>query len=146
MKLRLRRVGNSLGVIVPKRTLEAWSLAEGGFLEVRGRSLVPSSSRPHAHEALDELKRALAVAVVDRFSAQRIRAQSLANLHRWKSAGSWISAYDEWTTILESGDDGTLFAAMLGHDERSNRLRQSAPYVGLLPADVVKRINEEAAA
>ena len=84
--------------------------------------------------------------MIDRFTPRRIRAQSLANLHRWKKAGSWISAYDEWKAILESDDDGELFAAMLGRDERSNRLRQSAPYVGLLPADVVRQLNEEASA
>jgi antitoxin component of MazEF toxin-antitoxin module len=144
MKLRLRRVGNSLGIIIPKRTLDAWALREGATLELRDRSIVPSPQAEHSHEALDELKRAIAVEVVDRFSARRIRAQSLANLHRWKACGSWVSAYDEWNAILESEDDGALFAAMLGRDERSNRLRQSPPYVGLLPADVVKRLNEEA--
>ena len=45
-----------------------------------------------------------------------------------------MSAYDEWQRILESGDDGELFATMLGRDERCIRLRQSPPYVGLLPA------------
>jgi antitoxin component of MazEF toxin-antitoxin module len=146
MKLRLRRVGNSLGIIIPKRTLDAWSLGEGGMLELRDRSLVPLPRKAHSHEALDALKRAIAVEVVDRFSARRIRAQGLANLHRWKTCGSWVSAYDEWKAILESEDDGALFAAMLGRDERSNRLRQSPPYVGLLPTDVVKRLNEEASA
>ena len=144
MKLRLRRVGNSLGVIIPKRTLDAWGLREGGSLELRERSIIPSGSKARSHDALDELKRELAAAVIDRFTAPRIRAHGLANLHRWKAAGSWVSAYDEWKGILENGDDGELFAIMLGRDERSNRLRQSPPYVGLLPAEVVKRLNEEA--
>jgi antitoxin component of MazEF toxin-antitoxin module len=146
MKLRVRRVGNSFGVIVPKAILDAWSLHEGCSLEVRGRAIVPPSSQPGSHDTLDELKRAIALAVVDRFTARRIRAQSLANLHRWNKAGSWISAYDEWKEILESEDDGELFVAMLGRDERSNRLRQSPPYVGLLPAEVVRQLNEEASA
>jgi hypothetical protein len=90
------------------------------------------------------LKRALAVAVVARCPANLIRGHSLANLHRWKKRGSWVSAYDEWREILECGSDGELFATMLGRDERSNRLRQSPPYVGLLPRDEVRRINEEA--
>lgn len=146
MKLRVRRVGNSLGVIVPKRALDAWAVGEGGSLELRDRAIVPPPLRARSHDGLDELKRAIAVAVVDRFSASRIRAQSLANLHRWQAAGSWVSAYDEWRAILESGNDGELFAAMLGRDERCDRLRQSPPYVGLLPADIVKRLNEEASA
>jgi len=81
-----------------------------------------------------------------RGSPNAIRAHSLANLHRWREAGAWVSAYDEWADILRSGDDGALFAAMLGRDERANRLRQSPPYVGLLPRDEVAKLNEEAAA
>ena len=45
---------------------------------------------------------------------------------------------------MEGEDDGALFAAMLARDERSTRLRQSAPYVGLLPREVVEALNEEA--
>jgi hypothetical protein len=76
----------------------------------------------------------------------RIKFGRTANLHRWRSSGAWVSAYDEWRQILERGDDGELFATMLGRDERSNRLRQSAPYVGLLPREEVRRLNEEASA
>jgi hypothetical protein len=36
-----------------------------------------------------------------------------------------------------------LFAAMLGRDEESNRLRQSMPFVGLLSQDQVEAIYEE---
>ena len=43
-------------------------------------------------------------------------------------------------------NDGQLFEAMLGRNEHSNQLRQSPPYVGLLPREVVRRLNEEAAA
>jgi hypothetical protein len=98
-----------------------------------------------AHQELDELKRLLALAVVRQCTPREIRAQSLANLHRWKKQGSWVSAYDEWEDILDRGNDGELFAAMLGRDEESNRLRQSPPYVGLLSRDEVRRLNEEAA-
>jgi antitoxin component of MazEF toxin-antitoxin module len=143
MKLTVRRVGGSLGVIIPKTTLAAWGVTEGGHLELTERAI-----RPHenAHQVLDELKRTFALEVVRRFNASQIRAKILANLHRWKESGSWVSAYDEWKAIAESGVDGALFAAMLGTDENSNRLRQSAPWVGLLPKDVVKRLNEEATA
>jgi hypothetical protein len=93
-----------------------------------------------------ELKRSLSLAVVRDFSPREIRAQSLANLHRWKSHGTWISAYDEWTEILHTGSDGDLFNAMLGRHENSNRLRQSMPYVGLLSQSEVKKIYEEVGA
>ena len=144
MKLVLRRIGNSLGVILPKRVLDAWKLGEGDALELTERGIVPPARPPLTQERLDELKRSLALAVVRRFTPREIRAQSLANLHRWKSRGAWVSAYDEWQELIERGDDGALFAAMLGHDERANRLRQSPPYVGLLPRDEVRKLNEEA--
>ena len=146
MRLMIRRIGNSLGVIVPKTALDAWGVGEGDTLELTARGIGPRPPSRAVHDALDEHKRKLAAAVAARFSANAIRAQSLANLHRWRNAGMWVSAYDEWMDILRSGDDGALFAAMLSRDERSNRLRQSPPYVGLLPRDEVAKLNEEAAA
>jgi antitoxin component of MazEF toxin-antitoxin module len=144
VKVVIRRIGNSLGVIIPKPTLAAWGLREGGHLELSDAGIRPTLKRANSHERLDELKRKLAVAVVARFTSKQIRAHSLANLQRWKQNGSWVSAYDEWERILTAGGDGELFLAMLGRDERSNRLRQSPPYVGLLPRDEVERLNEEA--
>jgi antitoxin component of MazEF toxin-antitoxin module len=145
MRLTIRRIGNSLGIIVPKPALDAWGLGEGDTLELTTRGIGPPRQRD-AHEVLDEHKRKLAAAVATRFPANAIRAHSLANLHRWRKAGAWVSAYDEWAEILHGSDDGALFAAMLGRDERANRLRQSPPYVGLLPRDEVAKLNEEAAA
>jgi antitoxin component of MazEF toxin-antitoxin module len=145
MKLAIRRIGNSLGVIIPKRSLEAWGVGEGDALELTARGIGPPPRRA-GHDALDEHKRKLAAAVAARFPAHAIRARSLANLHRWRAAGAWVSAYDEWAEILRGGDDGALFAAMLSRDERSNRLRQSPPYVGLLPRDEVAKLNDETAA
>jgi antitoxin component of MazEF toxin-antitoxin module len=146
LRLRVRRIGNSLGIIVPKAVLDDWGVREGAALELTARSIRPPRRLTSTHDALDELKRTLAMAVVSAFTANQIRAQGLANLHRWRAMGSWVSAYDEWQTILESAGDGELFATMLGRDERANRLRQSPPYVGLLSREEVRRLNEEASA
>ena len=143
MKATLRRIGNSIGIIIPKAILDAWNMREGNALNVSVEGIFPGNRMP-AHEILDEQKRKLAAAVAAGFTPRQIRAHSLANLHRWREAGVWVSAYDEWKKLLESAQDGALFAAMLGRDERSTRLRQSAPYVGLLPREEVRRINEEA--
>ena len=131
------------GVLVPKTLLETWGVHEGDHLELSERGLRPPRRPGSSQEILDERKRLLAVAVVREFSPQLIRAQSLANLHRWKSQGTWIPAYDEWQQILERDSDGALFVAMLGRDEDSNRLRQSMPFVGLLSQEQVKSIYEE---
>lgn len=41
------------------------------------------------------------------FTPQEIRAQSLANLHRWKSQGVSVSAYAEWQDLIER-DGGSV--------------------------------------
>ena len=145
MKVAIRRIGNSLGVIVPKPVLEAWGAGEGDQLEVTARGIRPTGRRGLSHQALDELKRWIALAVVRQFTPREIRAQILGNLHRWRRQGAWVSAYDEWRNIAERGDDGELFAAMLGRDDNATRLRQSMPFVGLLSQEEVRRLHEEAA-
>jgi antitoxin component of MazEF toxin-antitoxin module len=145
MKIEIRRVGNSLGVILPKFALDSWGLGEGDYLELTERSIRPRVKSSFSHEILDEHKRKLAAAVVSLFTPNLIRAHSLANLHRWQQNGVWVSAYDEWKAIMENSKDGELFAVMLGRDQYANRLRQSPPYVGLLPREKVKSLNEEAA-
>lgn len=146
MKLVIRRIGNSLGVIIPKATLESWGLGEGDHLELTARGIRPVARTGLGHAALDELKRSIALAVVQGFAPRAIRAQILANLHRWKRQGTWVSAYDEWQELARQDDDGALFAAMLGRDENAVRLRQSMPFVGLLSQEKVQRLHEEAAA
>jgi antitoxin component of MazEF toxin-antitoxin module len=145
MKLSIRRIGNSLGVLVPKTMLDSWGLGEGDHLNLSADGIRPPRRGGFSHPELDEHKRRLATAVVSAFSANHIRAHSMANLRRWKENGVWGPAYQEWQRLLENAADGELFAVILGRDERSNRLRQSPPYVGMLPRAQVEKLNEEAA-
>jgi antitoxin component of MazEF toxin-antitoxin module len=144
MKLTIRRIGNSLGVILPKVTLEAWGVHEGDQLKLTGRGIRPVRRGGFSHQELDEHKRRIALAAVRSFTPREIRAQILANLHRWKKQGTCGPAYDEWQAIAQSEDDGELFAAMLGWDDNAVRLRNSFPGVGLLPREEVRKLNEEA--
>lgn len=130
-------------MIVPRAILEQWGLEAGDELRADENGLWPA--KPVTKASLDELRLRRGLEVVRRFSPAEIRAKSLANLHRWKSIGSWSAVYDEWDRILRDPDDGRLFAAMLGRGEEAIRLRQSAPYVGLLPPELVSRMNEEIA-
>ena len=145
MKLPIRRIGNSLGVIVPRAMLDSWGLGEGDHLNLSDDGIRPARRGGYSHNDLDEHKRRLAAAVVSAFTGNHIRAHSMANLQRWKANSVWGPAYDEWQRLLENAADGELFAVMLGRDERSNRLRQSPPYVGMLPRAQVEKLNEEAA-
>lgn len=144
MKLKVRRIGNSLGVILPKAALEAWAVGEGDYLELTERGIRPAARGGLSHEALDETKRSIALAVVREFTPREIRAQMLANLHRCKSQGTWGPAYDEWQNIARSEDDGELFSVMLGREENAVRLRQSMPFVGPHPQEEVRKLHEEA--
>jgi antitoxin component of MazEF toxin-antitoxin module len=146
MKLGIRRIGNSLGVILPKPLLESWAVGEGDQVVATDKSLRPATKGGLAPQALDELKRSIALAVARDFTPSQIRAQMLANLYRWQKQGVWVSAYDEWRDIARRGDDGELFAAMLGRDDTATRLRESMPFVGLLSQSEVRRLHEEAAA
>lgn len=143
MKVAVRRIGNSLGVLLPKAMLVAWGVGEGDHLELTERGIRPRLRGGISQKTLDDHKLRLAAAVASGFTANRIRAHSLANLHRWKANGTWGPAYDRWQQLLEDAGDGELFAVLLGRDERSNQLRQSPPYVGLLPREEVEKLNEE---
>ena len=146
MKLTLRRIGNSLGVIIPKDALVGLGLGEGDSLELRLGGIRPANRARHGNQELDELKRAISLAVVRQFSPREIRAQILANLSRWRRQDLWISAYDEWRELAQANDDGDLFAAMIGRDEEAVRMRQSMPYAGLLSPREVKALNDESVA
>lgn len=146
MKVRIRRVGNSLGVLLPKALLAAWGVGEGDELQLTERGMRPPVRAGFSHRELDGLRLSLSSAVIRKHTAREIRAKILANLHRWERQDSWVSAYDEWSDIARSEDDGALFAAMLGRDENAVRLRQSMPYVGLLSQQEVRKLYEEATA
>lgn len=145
MATRIRRIGNSLGILIPKALLEQWGVGEGDEVELTAEGIRPKRRAGLSHQALDELKRAIALAVVRRFTPREIRAQILANLHRWRQQGVTVSAYDEWQKIAEEADDGALFAALLGRNEDAVRLRESMPFIGLLSQEEVKTLHEEAA-
>ena len=146
MKLTVRRIGNSLGLIVPRKVLDAWGVGEGDFLELTARGIGPRRRQRSGHTKLDDLKRAISAEVISRFRPEEIRARSLANLKRWQETGVWCSAYGDWLEIVSSGDDARLYAAMVGKTDEANRLRQSMPYVGMLSKDVLENLREEAAA
>ena len=141
MKVVIRKVGNSLGVLLPKELASQWGVGVGDFLTVGEDGIVPPPKK-NTHLVLDDLKLAISMEVVSRFPLDEIRKKSKENLARWKKQGTWGPAYTEWREIL-AHDDAELVKTMIGRDDRSNRLRQSMPYVGLLPKDVVEALREK---
>ena len=140
-KVIIRKVGNSLGVLLPRELIAQWGVAVGDFMLVGEEGIVPPPKR-NPHLILDDLKLAISMEVVSRFSLDEIRRKSRENLARWKKQGTWGPAYTEWRSLLKQGD-AELIKTMIGRDDRSTRLRQSMPYVGLLPKDVVVALREK---
>jgi hypothetical protein len=102
-----------------------------------------ASASRNAQSVLDDVKLRLAKAIVDSFDVAVIRSKSLENLEKWRELGAWSSALDEWTIILQKGNDDQVRDVMLGVDERANRLRQSPPYAGLLDTNTLKALREK---
>lgn len=138
----IERSGHGLYLRLDKLTIEETLRAIRGRLGRRTRRLVVISGvtvalgetgeRPNRQTLLDAKKLASATRVVQCCTIDQIRRKSLENIKRWNSKGTWVSAHDEWRALMERGTDQEIIAVMIGTDERSNRLRQSPPYVGLI--------------
>lgn len=102
---------------------------------------VRARGRQNAQSQLDSFKLEFAQAVLRAVDLATLRRRSLANLERWRASGSWCSAFAEWQALMTNGSDAEVVAAMTGSDETANRLRQSAPYVGLLPRNSAEHLN-----
>lgn len=89
---------------------------------------------------IDRMKLAHARLLISRFSIDEIRKKGLANLYRWESNGVWSASYDEWRSILTNASDIEVMETIVGQNQRSNRLRQSPPYVGMLDKKEVEAL------
>jgi antitoxin component of MazEF toxin-antitoxin module len=143
MRTIIRKVGNSLGVIIPRELVDAWGASEGDSMEIDGEGIRPVREQGRAQDLLDNLKREIALEVLSTFNLEVIRQRSIDNLRRWKKARVWGPAYEEWLEIMKNGEDRRLIHAMAGRDQESNRLRQSMPYTGMLPHAVLKGLREK---
>lgn len=136
------RAGRGLYLREDLTTIEAALSAIRDRLGRRARRLViifgvtvalgDTKARRNQQTVLDAKKLASAKRVVQCCTVDQIRHKSLENIKRWNSKGTWVSALDEWRLLMEHGTDQEIIAVMTGTDERSNRLRQSPPYVGLV--------------
>ena len=143
MRSVVRKVGNSLGVLIPIEIARRWGVADGDFLEIDENGIRPPRTSENAQAKLDNLKREISFRVLGSHDLPEIRAKALSNLARWKANGVSGRAYAEWTKLLKSKNDQALIQAMVGKSEESNRLRQSMPYTGMLPQDEVRRMREK---
>jgi len=137
---------NKLGEVFRAAESDTVEITNHGKPVVRIFSIKNSTSSKrniNSQDLLDQIKFKISCEILAQFSVDEIRQRSLENLKRWKAKGTWSLAYDDWLAILNSNDDRKLITCMVGSDERSNQLRQSMPYVGLLDKSIVKKIHEE---
>ncbi|NTB05900.1 hypothetical protein [Agrobacterium tumefaciens] len=123
-----KQVVNSVRARLGSRRVKRHIVVNGTTVLVGERS----QNVRNTHDELDDKKLRMARLIVRQFSIATIRERCLANLRRWNENGVWVSAHDEWRTILERGSDEEVIAAMTGTDQRANRLRQTPPYSGLI--------------
>jgi antitoxin component of MazEF toxin-antitoxin module len=74
----VRRIGNSLGVLLPKPLLEVWGVREGDHLELSEHGVRAPRKPGSSQELLDERKRLWALAVVG--SSRRDRSERRVSL------------------------------------------------------------------
>ncbi|MBY0242131.1 MAG: hypothetical protein K2X55_22750 [Burkholderiaceae bacterium] len=98
------------------------------------------STALNKQDVQDRRKLTMAQRIIEHFPLTVIRQRSLENMDRWQTNGVWVSAFDEWRALMTEGSDAQVLAVMTGEDQTSNRLRQSAPYVGLLMQTEVEAI------
>jgi prevent-host-death family protein len=103
----------------------------------------PAPSHQNAQDALDAVKHRHSCAVLAAFPLSDIKRRSMENIERWRAHGVTGGAYDEWAALIQGSDDLAMIRAMVGLDEKSNQLRQSPPYVGMLPKSVVEELHEK---
>ena len=144
MKIKIRRVGNSLGILLPKEVLLGWGLSEGDSLELGLNGIRPTQRTPRRKHELGELSRSMGLAVIRQFTAREIRAQMRISLRERRQQYNWDANCAEWEILARSKDDGALFAAMLGRDERAINQRQYMPYIDLLSAAQQRAFREGA--
>lgn len=101
-----------------------------------------TEGKRNAQTELDKLKLRVAKTILAEFPLSVIRQKSLSNLDRWESNGVWVSAHDEWRALMQNGTDDEVIAVMTGKNQKSNRLRQSSPYTGLLDQSAVEKLRE----
>ena len=97
----------------------------------------------NSHQVLDTIKHKISCEVLARYSIKDIKQKSLSNIERWRLKGTFGQAYADWLDILLDPDDSKLISAMVGNSDRSNQLRQSIPFVGILDQEIVRKFNEE---
>lgn len=90
--------------------------------------------RDSVHERRDEERLRLHLEVAERLAEDpSLIDDALANIERWEAARGPQPYYDEWRRILREESVERVIARMTAKGPEARRLRQSSPFVGIIP-------------
>jgi hypothetical protein len=114
--------------------------------EAPHRAQQPKAARTHAERESQSLRRAMWIArLLDRDPSLPQRARTSV-VHRLREAAAREAAdLKEWLHLLDTAPISTLQYVLLRIDERSDRLRQTNPFIMALTPDERRRMNNEEA-
>lgn len=138
-----REAKNKLGEVFREAQSGPVLITMHGKPAVQIGAFRPGALDRHDHRVIDTIKQKISCEVLARYSVQEIKRTSISNIERWRAKGTFGQAYADWLEILLDADDSKLITAMVGNSDRSNQLRQSLPYTGMLDEDVVRKIRED---
>jgi hypothetical protein len=95
-------------------------------------------ARTRRHDWIDERSRALALRVAEHARQDLTvfdRALDRVRRHRDDPRARRVAALAEWEYILTSEPHSTVLELLIEDSERGQRLRQSSPFVGILPRE-----------
>lgn len=103
----------------------------------------------HARREIQSLEMHRRIAELIMTDPQPVIGKAMLNLHSWLGRHRQTAlepVYQEWLGILETLPSGEIAALLVAEDQRAARLRQSSPFAGVLPAEVVWAIKRSHAA
>jgi hypothetical protein len=95
-------------------------------------------ARARRHDWIDERSRALHEAVAERLRDDpQLVSRALVRLDDWErwAEPQALPAIREWRQLLSAASLSELLALLVEDSEKANRLRQSSPFVDVLPQD-----------
>lgn len=98
------------------------------------------------HERIDRRTFALCRILARRMELEREEdinndlQKALDNIARWRRQGVHCAIYDEWERIIRQGGWKAVRKLLLERTQRGTQMRQTDPFAGILPEEIVRKI------
>lgn len=110
------------------------------------RTMMIARQKLTGHERIDRRTFALCRVLARRMELERENERdndlkkALDNIARWRSAGVHCAIYDEWERLIRCEGWKAARKLLLERTQRGTQMRQTNPFVGILPKEIVKNI------